>query len=122
MSSTDRREIARLLRPHFPSMPEDATSDDWGAFLDKVTGLTTPFDQPNGTAFDNWRQALDAQGYNGVWNVSRETADAIKARAAKLMDDEAKRLSKLPEVMAKLKKDAPLVTAAELMKPKSKKV
>lgn len=120
MSSKDRREIARLLRPHFPSMPENATSEEWGGFLDKITGIETPRDEPNAMAFDRWRQALAAQGFP-VWNISPEKADAIKARATKLMDDEAKRLSAFPEVMAKLKKDAPLVTAAELMKPKKAK-
>lgn len=112
----DRREIARLLGPYFPSMPDNATSDDWGAFLDRVTGLETPRDQPNAVAFDNWRKELDAQGYSGVWGVSPAKAIMIKARAEGLMEVEAKRLANQPALMEKLREDAPLVTAAKLMK------
>lgn len=117
MSSKDRREIARLLRPHFPSMPENATSEEWGAFLDEVTGLVTPPDESNQIAFDQWRQALEKQGYP-VWGVSPEKAATIKARAKDLKDKEDKRREAMPGLMADLKKEAPLVSAAELMKPK----
>lgn len=114
----DRREIVRLLGPHFPALLADGiTSDDVHGFLDAATGLITPLREPNATAFDNWRKALAAQGYP-VWGVTQEKADAIKASAAVLMAEEAKRLKDLPDLMAKLKTDAPLVTAAELMKPK----
>ena len=76
--------------------------------------------EPNATAFDRWRQALAAQGYP-VWGVTPEKAAAIKARAEELKLEEAKRMAELPELLATLKKDAPLVTAAELMKqPKAK--
>lgn len=113
----DRRQIARLLGPHFPSMPATATSEEWHGFLDQITGLETKMDEPNATAFDNWRKALAAQGYP-VWGITQEKADAIKARAEELKTEEAKRLKDLPELLAKLKKNAPLVTAAELMKAK----
>lgn len=111
----DRRQIARLLGPHFPTMPTTATSDDWHGFLDEITGLQTPLAEPNATAFDRWRQALAAQGYP-VWGVSPERAAAIKASAEELKNEEAKRLKDLPELLAKLRQDAPLVTAAQLMK------
>ena len=113
----DRRDISRLLAKHFPTMPETATSDDWHGFLDEITGLQTPLDEPNATAFDRWRQALAEQGYP-VWGITPEKAAAIKARAGVLMAEEAKRVKDEPALLAKLRKDAPLVTAAELMKAK----
>jgi hypothetical protein len=114
----DRREIARLLLPHFPSMAK-ATSEEWGAFLDEATGLVTPLDEPNASAFDRWRQALAEQGFP-VWGISEEKAASIKARAEVLKQEEATRLAEQPELMAKLKKEAPLVTAAELIKEAKK--
>ena len=110
----DRREILRLIGPHFPTLATDITSDALHGFLDAVTGIETPLNEPNATAFDRWRQALAAQGYP-VW-LSRERAEALKTRAGVLMAEEAKRMKDLPDLLAKLRKDAPLVTAAELMK------
>ena len=123
---TDRRDISRLLGKYFPSMPPNATSEDWHGFLDKITGLDqiifpeqtepgTPLGESNAIAFDRWRQALAKQGYP-VWGITPERAAAIKARAEELKTEEAKRLKDLPELMVKLKQDAPLVTAAQLMK------
>lgn len=111
----DRRMIYPLLQKHFPTLGEKATSDEIHGFLDAVTGLETPLDEPNAIAFDRWRQALATQGYP-VWGISKEKADAIKVRAEELKTEEAKRLKDLPDLMAKLRQDAPLVTAAQLMK------
>lgn len=113
----DRREILRLIGPHFPLLAADITSDALHGFLDAATALETPLDEPNATAFDRWRQALAAQGYP-VWGITPEKAAAIRARAGVLMTEEATRMKDLPELLAKLRKDAPLVTAAELMKAK----
>ena len=113
----DRRAILGLIGPHFPTLAPDIASDELHGFLDVVTGLETPLTEPNATAFDRWRQALEKQGYP-VWGITPERAAAIKARAEELKLEEAKRLKDLPELLATLKKDAPLVTAAELMKAK----
>ena len=114
----DRREILRLIGPHFPSLAPDIASDELHGFLDAATGLETQLNEPNATAFDRWRQALAAQGYP-VWGITPEKAAAIKARAEVIMTEEATRMEKLPDLLAKLRKDAPLVTAAELMSKKS---
>ena len=113
---TDRREISRLLLPHFPHM-EGADSDAWHGFLDGATGLTTPQDEVNSTAFDRWRQALDKQGYP-VWGYSPDKAQQVAAGVAELLQKEAQRLADEPALLAALAKEAPLVTAAELLKAK----
>ena len=110
----DRREIALLLASHFPTMAWDATSAEWGAFLDNITGIVTDPDEPNATAFDKWRQALAGQGFP-VWGYSKTEVAAMQARGEELKQDEAERISKLPELLASLAKEAPLVTAAELL-------
>ena len=78
MPSTDRRDIAGLLAPHFPDM-DGATSEEWAAFLDAKTGLETSPDMPNRDAFDAWRQALAARGHEGVWGYTPEQIEAKKA-------------------------------------------
>ena len=121
----DRTEISRMMLPLFPSMATDATSDDWHYFLESITDNvvakavpdTPSIEVPNATAFDKWRQALAGQGYP-TWGYSQGQTDAMKARAEVLKQAEALRLSKEPELLAKLAKEAPLVTAAELLKPK----
>ena len=114
MAGHDRRDISRLLLKHFPAMA-DATSDEWHGFLDNITGLVTPHDEPNAVAFDRWRLALKEQGYP-VWGYTPERIAEIQAKAEELNLEEAKRMAELPELLATLKKDAPLVTAAELLK------
>ena len=79
---TDRREIAPLLLPYFPEM-EGASSDEWHAFLDQVTGLATPLDEQNATAFDRWRQALAAMDVP-VWSITAAREATMKARGADL--------------------------------------
>lgn len=119
-SRCDRREILRLIGPHFPALPTDISSDDLHGFLDVQTGLETPLDEPNATAFDRWRQALKAQGYP-VWGVSPDRVAAIKTRVAELKLEEAKRLKGEDALLEKLRTEAPHVTAAELMNPKKDK-
>jgi hypothetical protein len=82
MIHIDRREIAPLLLPHFPEMAE-ASSDEWHAFLDQVTGLATPLDEQNATAFDRWRQALAAMDIP-VWSITPSAAATMKARGEEL--------------------------------------
>ena len=82
MIHIDRREIAPLLLPHFPEM-EGASSDEWHAFLDQVTGLATPLDEQNATAFDRWRQVLAAMDIP-VWSITPSAAATMKARGEAL--------------------------------------
>ncbi|MDP1702582.1 MAG: hypothetical protein Q8L53_16715 [Aestuariivirga sp.] len=112
----DRRDILSLVGPHFPSLPAGITSDELHGFLDAQTGLETALDEPNGVAFDRWRQALAEQGIP-VWGISPERAAAIKARGAELKAAEDRRVAELPAKLAELAKTAPLVSAKELLKP-----
>ena len=75
----DRRDFSTFALKWFPTL-EDATSDEWHFFMDKVTGLDTPLDMPNGQAFDRWRQALKDQGYPAYEYTATDIAGA-KARA-----------------------------------------
>ena len=111
----DRREIAGLLGPYFPSIPQAATSNDWHGFLNAETGLNIALDEPNGTAFDKWRIALADKGFP-VWGLTQEQETAIAARGAELKALEDKRIAALPNLLKELAVEAPLVTAADLMK------
>jgi hypothetical protein len=102
----DRREILGLLRPHIPTLPADISSDDLHAFLDVQTGLTTAFDEANGSAFDKWRKALAAQGYP-VWGYSPDRTTAMQDRAIELKALEAARVAALPKLLEELAKSAP---------------
>ena len=73
--------LADLL-PHFPEMAE-ASSEEWHAFLDQVTGFSTPLDEQNATAFDRWRQALAAIDIP-VWTITPAAARAMAARGEEL--------------------------------------
>lgn len=110
----DRRDIADFLLPHFPTM-ERATSNEWHGFLNAQTGLSVALDEPNGSAFDKWRKALAAQGLP-VWGLSEAQEQAIAARGAELKALEAKRQFELPQLLADLAKEAPNVSAADLLK------
>ena len=111
----DRRDILSLVGPHFPSLAPDIASDDLHGFLDAVTGLETPLDEPNATAFDRWRQALATQGFP-VWGYSQEKIGKIRRKGEELKAAEDKRVAELPGVLAELAKKAPEVSAAELLK------
>jgi len=87
--NVDRREIARLLGPIYPTMAE-ATSNEWHFFLNAETGLDVPLDEPNGSAFDKWRQALASKGVAGVWGYTPDQIEAMKARGKELSAKAAK--------------------------------
>jgi hypothetical protein len=109
------------LLPYFPEM-EGASSDDWHAFLDQTTGLTTPIDEQNATAFDRWRQALAAMDIP-VWSITPAGAAQMAARGNELKElaalaraSQAKRtaaeMARLAAVQAELKKEAAAVAKA----------
>lgn len=84
MPSTDRTHISTLLLPHFPEM-EKASSDEWHAFLNEITGLDVAPSEPNGGAFDKWRQALAQKGYDGVWTHTPAQLDEMRERGRKML-------------------------------------
>jgi hypothetical protein len=110
----DRREIADLLLPHFPTM-EAATSNEWHGFLNAETGMAVALDEPNGSAFDKWRKALAANGLP-VWGLSDDQEQAIAARGAELKALEDQRRAAFPNLLAGLAIEAPNVTVADLLK------
>lgn len=107
-SKIDRRLIAPLLSRHFPHMAK-ASSDEWHGFLDKVTGLETPFLMPNAAAFDRWREKLQSLGY--PVGIDKARAEKARADADKLVATAEARAADLES----LAKSAPNRTAAELM-------
>ena len=111
----DRRDILGLLQGHFQSLDPDIASDDLHGFLDALTGLETPLDEPNAVAFDRWRQKLAETGIP-VWGYSQAHIDDVKRRGAELKDKENQRLAELPNLLAELSDLAPEVSAAELLK------
>jgi hypothetical protein len=100
----DRRQIAGLLKEHFPHMPDDASSDDWHGFLNEKTGLNIDLETPNAVAFDRWRQALAEKFGLPVW-MNNERLDAIKKRTAELLAMEKERREKIPETLNELRKE-----------------
>lgn len=111
----DRRDIAPFLGQYFPSLDAKATSDDWHALLNAVTGLDVDLDEENATAFDKWRQALSGKGYP-VWSVDDAQKAAIKARGDALLAAEMKRRADEAAKLAALAQAAPNVTAQDLLK------
>lgn len=111
----DRRAILGLVGPHFPTLAPDIGSDALHGFLDAVTGLETPLNEPNATAFDRWRQKLAETGVP-VWGYSAEQIAEIKRRGAELKAAEEKRVADNAALLVELAKVAPLVTAEELLK------
>lgn len=111
----NRRDILGLLQGHFQSLDEDITSDDLHGFLDALTGLETPLDEPNSTAFDRWRQKIAETGVP-VWGYSQEQIAAVKAKGVELKAAEDARVAALPAKLAALAIEAPMVTAEELLK------
>lgn len=92
--SLDRRDIAPLLQPLFPSMGPEASSDDWHGFLNAMTGLDVPLNEENPTAFDKWRQTLSAMGYP-VWDTTPAQATSIVQRGEALKAAEMARVAAL---------------------------
>lgn len=81
----DRRLIAPLLLPLFPEM-EGQSSDSWRAFLDDMCGTETDPHEDNGSAFDRWRKALAAMGYEGVWKHTPASEAALAAAGREMAD------------------------------------
>jgi hypothetical protein len=111
--NTDRRDIAPFALKWFPTL-EDATSDDWHFFLDKVTGIDTPLDMPNASAFDRWRQALAAQGYPAYPYTATDVA-AAKAKAEAMLADEERRAALVGKSLEALAVEAPNWTVEEML-------
>jgi hypothetical protein len=109
----DRREISGLLLKYFPTM-ETASSEEWHYFLDKMTGLETPLDMSNGQAFDQWRMALQEQGYP-VWKYTPKAIEAMQARAAEMKAAEEKRAADLGTTLVELAKEAPSWPVADVL-------
>ena len=111
---TDRRMIAPLLTKHYPELA-NASSDEWHGFLNLETGMNISLDEPNPSAFDEWRKALADNGLN-VWGISAARESAIVERAAIIKAAEDKRRADEQATLATLRTEAPLVTAKDLTK------
>lgn len=103
------------MGPLFPSMASDASSDDWHGFLNSMSGLDVDLLEENSSAFDKWRIALAAQGYD-TWNSTTAEIAKIKARGDQLMAAEQKRIAAQPALQAALAAAAPSVTAQQILK------
>lgn len=110
----DRRDIAPLLGPIFPSIPNNASSDDWHGFLNAMTGLDIPVSEENASAFDKWRQALAEQGHD-TWGISKADEERMAQRGVELKALEEKRVAALATTLEALAKEAPQVTAQQLL-------
>ena len=110
----DRRAIEPLLGAFFPDMV-GKSSDEWNAFLNAETGLQIELDEPNPSAFDEWRKAL-AKGGLPVWGMSPQRKAQIDERAAKIAEAEVKRQTELSARLAELRAEAPDVKAKDLLK------
>jgi hypothetical protein len=111
--NTDRRDFAKFALKWFPTL-EDASSDDWHFFLDKVTGIDTPLEMPNASAFDRWRQALAAQGYPAFPYTATDVA-AAKAKATAMLADEERRAALIGKSLEALAVEAPNWTVEEML-------
>ena len=114
----DRRDIAPFLSKWFPSMAK-ASSDEWAAFLDKVTGLETPPDMPNGVAFDRWREKLAGLGYP-AYRYTPERIAAMKTKAGAMLKAEEARAASHGKTLSELAREAPNWPVADMLaKPKA---
>ena len=102
----DRREILPMMKAHFQSLDDNITSDDLHGFLNAQTGLDVPLSEPNGSAFDKWRQALSAVGVP-VWGYTTEQVQDIKTRGAALKVKEDERKAAQAALLFELAKAAP---------------
>lgn len=114
--NTDRRDFAPFALKWFPTLV-DATSDEWHFFMDKVTGLDTPLDMPNGGAFDRWREALQAQGYP-AWDNDAAAIARARDKAAAMLEVEKRRAASLGKTLEGLAREAPNWTVAEMVSGK----
>lgn len=110
----DRRMISPLLVKFFPEMG-GKTSDEWHGFLNLETGCNVDLDEPNPSAFDQWRKALADKGLD-VWGVSPSREAAINERIALIKEAENERKLREQEAIAALRVAAPSFTAKDLLK------
>ena len=113
----DRRQILNLLRPHFPVIPDDITSDELHGWLNAQTGLDLPINGPEGknaNVFDQWRKVLAAQGLP-FWNYTQAQLDKIKTDGLTLKAHVDTFNAAEKARLAALAKEAPLVTAEQLL-------
>jgi hypothetical protein len=114
---TDRRLIAPLMVPYFPTMADPKlTSDDWHGFMNAMTGLDVDPDEDNATAFDKWRQALSEQKDLPVWRYTPTQTAKMKERGEELKRLEEARGRAEPERLKKLAELAPTKTVGQLIK------
>lgn len=111
--NADRRDFRPSLSKWFPELAK-ASSEEVHFFLDKVTGLETPLDMPNGLAFDRWREKLAGIGYPAYKYTDADIA-AFKARAEAMVQAEERRAASMSETLVELATEAPNWTAAEVL-------
>lgn len=108
----DRRLIAPLLLRFFPEM-KDQSSDNWRAFLDDLCGVETDPGEDNATAFDRWRKALAAMGYEGVWKHTPASEAALAEKGRELADKARTAHAKQIETAAQIVTDLEASKAAQ---------
>ena len=109
----DRRDFAPFLGKWFPELLK-AGSNEIHFFLDKVCGLETPLDMPNGQAFDRWREKLAGIGYP-VFKYTTQAVAKLKAKAENMATAEKARAASHSETLKALANEAPNWPAAEVM-------
>jgi hypothetical protein len=109
----DRRDFAPFLGKWFPELLK-AGSNEIHFFLDKVCGLETPLDMPNGQAFDRWREKLAGIGYPAYKYTDADIA-TFKAKADAMLTAEQARAASLSKTLVELAKEAPNWPAAEVL-------
>ena len=109
----DRRAIVPFLARWFPSLAK-ASSDEVGAFLDKVTGVETDPAMPNGEAFDRWREKLAGLGYP-VFRYTPERIASMKTKADAMLKAEEARAASLGKTLVVLAKEAPNWPVADVL-------
>jgi hypothetical protein len=100
-------------------MPDVAFPSDGKALsdvLDKLCGTVTNPNDLNSSVFDVWRDALSAQGI-----VSREMPNDVTSTVTALKNHVARMTEGGPALLAALRIEAPHVTAADIVKRKTKR-
>jgi hypothetical protein len=111
--NADRRDFRPFLAKWFPELAK-ASSEETHYFLDKVTGLETPLDMPNGQAFDRWREKLAGIGYPAFKYTDAHIA-AMKQKAEEMLAAEERRAASLDTTLVELAQEAPNWTSAEVL-------